>query len=84
MAKKFYYNTDAETTSSLTERSSLPFSLNNPGCLAVRDDGVAFLGGAAAGGSGELVIRGSTSDNYATWTDITGSLANPINGLAKI
>lgn len=69
----------------LTYRSDLPFvTIVNPACVAVRDDGSVFVGAAAAGGGGELVVSGGSGDDYAAWTDITGSLTDPIKSLVTL
>lgn len=72
-------------TNGLTYRSDLPFdTINNPACVAVRDDGSVFVGAPAAGGGGELVVSGGSGDDYAAWTDITGSLTDPIKSLVTL
>lgn len=64
------------------KKSDLPFAgINNPACVAVRENGSVYVGGAAAGGGGELVVSGGSGDDYAAWTDITGSLTDPIKSL---
>jgi hypothetical protein len=82
MALEFWHG---ENGPGAAKKSDLPIaSVNNPACMAVRDDGSVFVGGAEAGGGGELVVKATSTDDYATWTDLTDSLADPITGLETL
>ena len=64
------------------EKFALASALAGPGGLALRGDGIVALGGTTPGSG--LVVRAGPGDSYAAATDVTGSLTEPINGLAWI
>lgn len=69
------------------KKSDLPFTgIVNPVCMLVRRSGDVVIGGSAAGTGSEIVVTGTSADDFATWTDITGSLAtdDPIRGLTEV
>lgn len=54
----------------------------DPGAFVVRSDGVVFLGTNQTGDAVK-VEKADSSDNYASWSDLTGSLntSKAIKGL---
>jgi hypothetical protein len=73
-------------TTSLTERSDLAITSINRGGLLIRgDDNLSAI--VASGNSSDSVVveQADSTDDYATWTDITDSHdAGPVRSVREI
>jgi hypothetical protein len=63
-----------------TRRSEMTITGINPGGLLVRDDGAVWAGSNQAADSVKAE-RATDADDYANWTDMTGSLTDPVEAL---